>query len=78
MDLAPVNGFKRPVHRDYTLWCDDCKYPTKHTFAEHVPVGIRTIEIMYECTRCSHRRVFGREEGSVSDLYDLKTKPVKP
>jgi hypothetical protein len=78
VDLNPVNGFRLSGHRDFVLWCEGCRHPTKHTFAERVPVGIRTIEIMYECVRCNTRRVYGREEGSIGELYEAKTKAVKP
>ena len=76
MDTTPVNGSHKP-HRDFVLWCEGCNKPTTHTFAEKVPVGIRMLDVMYECVRCSSRRQYGREEGSFNELLDLKTK-VKP
>ena len=34
---------------------------TVHIYAGTQPIGIRTVDVLYECTRCGEPRVFGRE-----------------
>ncbi len=41
--------------------CEGCKLPTKHSFVNTEPVGIRLVDVIYECTRCGDHRAFGRE-----------------
>lgn len=62
---SPKKSTSRP---DFKLMCGDCKQFTRHTFETTVQIGIRVIDVVYECERCGANRVFGREE----------TGPMKP
>jgi len=41
--------------------CEGCKLFTIHSYAGTQAIGIHTVDVLYECTRCGEHRVYGRE-----------------
>lgn len=62
----------RPSNRrDVVLMCGGCRKPTPHHFSEEIPIGIRIVDLSYECLRCGEHRIFGREDtSSAPDHFD--------
>ena len=57
--------------RDTKLMCDGCKFFTTHCYAGTQPIGIKIIDVLYECTRCGANRVYGREyTGEIPEDHD--------
>ena len=50
--------------------CEGCKLFTLHVFDHITPIGIRTVDVVYECSRCGEHRVFGREDTSSGKRED--------
>ena len=43
------------------LMCEGCRIPRIHTFSHRQRISVKISDLIFECTKCSATRVYGRE-----------------